>query len=282
MSNFKRLCFVLLALTLTASAGYAQSNPCGGKKAANPCNPCGGKAVVAKATAIAVNPCHAKHGKVFYAADPMGRNTVTFTSKAPLEDIIGTSNSISGYLTFDSQSPYAGVRGSFTVPVGSLDTGIPLRDEHLHSDMWLDAKSQPNITFKIEGTRNVRSVKTSEAFQTYDMTLVGSFSLHRKTRRIEAPARVTFLKESEQTKKKMPGDLLAVCASFNVPLKDFGITGPAGMNLVGSKVSDSIAVDVSLFASSQTQKVAGNPCNPCGGKASNPCNPCGGKGASSG
>ena len=43
MSNLRRICYVLFALTVTASAGYAQSNPCGGKKAANPCNPCGGK-----------------------------------------------------------------------------------------------------------------------------------------------------------------------------------------------------------------------------------------------
>ena len=278
MCNFKRICYVLLGLTAIASAGYAQSNPCGGKKAANPCNPCGGKGVTGGV--IAVNPCHAKHGTVFYAADPMRRNTVTFTSKAPLEDIIGASNSISGYVTFDPQSPYVGVRGCFTVPVDSLDTGIPLRDEHLRSNSWLGAKGQANITFTIEGTKNVRLVKTSDAFQTYDMTLVGSLSLHKRDRQIEIPARVTFLKESRQTKLKMPGDLLAVRASFKVPLEDFGITGPAGMDLIGSKVGDTIAVDVSLFASSRAQEVRANPGNPCGGKvatAGNPCNPCGGK-----
>ena len=166
--------------------------------------------------------------------------------------------------------------------LSSASKGIPLRDEHLRSDMWLDAEGQPNITFTIAGTRNIHSVKTSDTFQTYDMTLVGSLSLNRQTRQIEVPARVTFLKESEKTKLKLPGDLLAVRASFNVPLKDFGITGPAGMDLIGSKVSDSITVDVSLFATSQMQKVAGNPCNPCGGKAANPCNPCGGKRANSG
>ncbi len=80
-SSIVALVGIMAAIVHAASAD--PGNPCGGK-AKNPCNPCGGKGGV---PGIAVNPCHAKHGTVFYVADPMGRNQVTFTSEAPLEDI---------------------------------------------------------------------------------------------------------------------------------------------------------------------------------------------------
>ena len=97
------MALVVLALT-TTSAIWAQENPCnpcGPEKAANPC---GGKA----AAMPAVNPCHAKFGTVFYIADAMGRNTITFTSQAPLEDIVGTTNEITGYVVFDPKNPSNG------------------------------------------------------------------------------------------------------------------------------------------------------------------------------
>ena len=112
------------------------------------------------------------------------------------------------------------------------------------------------------------------------MTLLGQFDLHGRSKRVSIPARVTYLRESEKTRSKMPGDLIGIRANFTVALADYGITGPAGMDLVGSKVGESVDLEVSVFASNERPS-AGNPCNPCGGKvtkASNPCNPCGGKG----
>ena len=84
-------------------------NPCGGKKNAcnpcDPCNPCGGKMAAPKL--VSVNPCHAKFGTVFFVADPMKRDQVTFLSEAPLEDIVGSSNEISGYFAFNPSRPQA-------------------------------------------------------------------------------------------------------------------------------------------------------------------------------
>ena len=51
-------------------------------------------------------------------------------------------------------------------------------------------------------------------------------------------------------------------------------------DLVGSKVGETIQIDVSVMGSTVSASMAANPCNPCGGKAAmNPCNPCGGKAA---
>jgi len=224
----------------------------------NPCNPCG------KMPSFTVD-------------DPMNRNTVTFRSTAPLEDIVGTSNKVSGRLFFDPARPEAGGSGMLSVPVASLDTGIPLRDEHLAGADWLDADGNPTITFAIREVKQVEPVKVTAEAKSFDVVAVGDFSLKGRTRRLIVPARITWLKESEATKQRQPGNLLAVRTSFDVKLADFGISGPAGMDLVGSKVGESVAVELSLVASSAAGGMAGNP---CGGKsAMNPCNPCGGKSA---
>ncbi len=266
----------VFALVMVASPAMAQANPCNpcGPKAKNPCNPCGGKQTMPKL--VPVNPCHAKHGTVFYIADPMGRNQVTFTSEAPLEDIVGTTNEIVGYLVFDPEKPRNGVRGFFKVAVKGLDTGIPLRDEHLQSEMWLNAESYPDITFTIESAREIRRTKGSEEYQTYRMKLFGPFTIKGQTNQASIPARITFLRENDKTRMKMPGNLLGVRARFEVALADFGIVGPAGKDLIGSRVGELVDLEVSMFASDK-KPMAANPCNPCGPKAKNPCNPCGGK-----
>lgn len=251
MNTQKIFAIGLLTILLISSAALAQSNPC---------NPCGGK-----------------DGMVFKVEDPAMRNTVTFTSTAPLEDMVGRSNEISGYLVFDPMNPKKGGHGELTVSVASLNTGIPLRDEHLRSSGWLNAEEYPEIKLAITGIKKVKEVKATEDAMTYDITIVGDFSLHGKTRQIEFPGRITYLKESEATQKKLPGNLLAARAGFDVKLKDYGITGPAGMDLIGSKVGETISVEVSLMGNTDSQAMAGNPCG--GQKAMNPCNPCGGKAA---
>ncbi len=166
------------------------------------------------------------------------------------------------------------------VPVKQMDTGIPLRDEHMQSAAWLNAAAHPHIKFTVTESQDLKLVKRGDGFSTYDVTLIGPLTVNGVTKRREIPARIVYLEESEKTKTKRPGNLLAVRAEFRVPLPDHRIKGFEGV--VGSKISESIAVDVSIFASDQAPEGAANPCgdkaaNPCGGKAANPCNPCGRK-----
>jgi hypothetical protein len=129
---------------------------------------------------------------------------------------------------FDPAEPSKGARGQLTVPVASLRTGIPPRDEHLHGSDWLDASAQPDIRFVIDSVTDVRVVKAAGGARSYDLTLGGSLSLHGQTRRIEAPARVTYMTETEQTRMRLPGNLLAGRTSFTVSLKDLRWARDAG------------------------------------------------------
>ena len=209
----------------------------------------------------------------------MGRNTITFKSEAPLEDIVGTSNQITGYIAFDPMRPDKGGHGQLSVPASSINTGIPLRNEHLRGADWFDASGHPDIILRINSATNVRKVKSTEATATYELDVSGNLTIKGRTKEVSFPARITYLKETKQTKQKMEGDLLAVRAEFEVTLAEFGINGPTGKGLIGTKVGKSVTIAVSLIATNQEPKMmAGNPCNPCnpcGGKAKNPCNPCG-------
>lgn len=195
----------------------------------------------------AANPSAKKQGVTFWVDDPMKRNLLSFKSSAPLEDIVGTTNEVHGQLVFDPKNPDAGVRGEFRAPVAGLNTGIPLRNEHLRSAAWLDADNHPDIRFVVDGTRDVRLGKRGEGFSTWDMTLSGTLSLHGHDKRIDVVAKVTYLEESKATHARLPGNLLAGRARFTVKLSDYGVKGFKG--LIGSRVSDEIDVDVSLMGS---------------------------------
>ncbi len=267
MKRFMYFSVLVLALSILSTTFQASAQ--------NPCNPCSKKAAnMAKGKAAspakpalsdapAVNPCHAKMGTVFLIHDPMGRDSVTFTSNAPLEDIVGTSNQVRGYVVFDPEKPDKGARGLLRVPVASLSTGIPLRDEHLKGKEWLNAVEHPDIVFAFTEVQDLREIRAQEG-KSFQATLVGELSLNGRTRQVQVlGARFAYLPESEKTKTKAPGNLLAGRASFKVSLKDFDVAGFKGV--VGSKVSDQISVNISFVASSQAAAAA-NPCNPC-----NPC-----------
>lgn len=255
--------------------------------AQNPCNPCGKTAGSAPASAVprvAVNPCFAKSGTVFHVNDSMGRDSVTFESEAPLEDIVGTTNAIGGYVVFDPDRPEAGVKAEFLVSVASLATGIPLRDEHLRGADWLDAESHPHIGLSVNDTSSrIKRLRSSGEFDTYEVELQGTLFLHGASRQLKIPTRLVYMPESDRTRTRLPGNLLAARSTFEVDLADFGITGPAGSDIVGTKVGRTIRVSVSFTGTTAggganpcgaKNPCAGmNPCNPCGAK--NPCNPCG-------
>ena len=205
--------------------------------------------IIISASVFADSDKEGNNGYKFYVDDPMNRNTVTFKSEAPLEDIVGTSNKITGFIIFDPDNPQKGGTAELSVPISSLNTGIPLRDEHLHSPDWLNAEKYQNITLKIDEVKDAKLIKEMDNSRTFELTVSGKFNLNGKSGQIEFPARVTFLKENDMTKMKLPGNLLAVRTNFDVALADYKVTGPDNMPIIGAKVSKEIHIDINLIGS---------------------------------
>ncbi len=188
------------------------------------------------------------------------RNQASFESDAPLENIVGVSNSIEAIAMIDINNITSNPKGKVTVDLNNLKTGIALRDEHLGSSNWLNTEKFPNATFMLTGITDASSTKLEDA-KKVKAILHGKFSVHGVTKDTNVPAELTYFKENERTKAKIKGNILKVKASFNFNLGDYGINIP---NMVVGKVDDNIKVAVNFIATDDNVSVA----NPCGG-----CNP---------
>jgi len=172
--------------------------------------------------------------------DQYGRNQATFFSTTPLEDINGLTNDVKGIVNFDV-GDVSTLTGTVSISTASIKTGIDLRDEHLRSDNWLNAESYPEITFKIKSVSDVQSIESNKL----TAKVTGDFTVHGVTKETTTDVTMTYLDESEQTKKRAPGDLLGVQATFNITLSDYEIDNM----VLGQKVSDNIEIGVNIVGS---------------------------------
>jgi polyisoprenoid-binding protein YceI len=178
--------------------------------------------------------------QTFNFADKGGRNQATFFSTTPLEDINGLTNDVKGTVTFNVND-ISSLKGTITVSVASIKTGINLRDEHLQSEDWLNAGAYPEVTFTIKSVSDVKTLDDNKV----QAKVKGDFNMHGVTKEVTADATLTFLDESETTKTRAPGDLLGVQAKFNVKLSDFGVKN----KIVGQKVAEVVEVGVNIVGS---------------------------------
>lgn len=225
-----------------------------------------------------------------FSASGDSRNQASFESNAPLEDIVGISNSLETMLMINPADITKSPKGKVRIDLRELKTGISLRDEHLKSSNWLDTEKYPYAAFMLKSITDASSDKLEDG-KKVKATFNGIFTVHGVSKEISAPGEITYFKETGMTKKKMKGNLLKTKASFNIKLSDFGINIP---DMVVGKVDENIKVSVGFIASDANASM-GNPCgdcNPCGMKImgemdkmgkNNPCgmnkakcNPCGG------
>jgi polyisoprenoid-binding protein YceI len=169
--------------------------------------------------------------------DPKGVNNATFTIDALLESTSGSANGISGTVTFDPQNP-AATTGTITVTTASLHVPNPMMDGHLHSPMWLDAATYPEIKFVATKLDNVN---TSGDTTTADAT--GTLTIKDVTKTITVPIKLTYLEgKLGQRTPNMKGDLLVLRSHFTVKRSDYNIQAHKNED----KVSDDIQINLSV------------------------------------
>jgi polyisoprenoid-binding protein YceI len=180
----------------------------------------------------------------FQVDDAKGRDVVQFTSDAPIELIVGHTNKITGSVTVDdslnlSKKP---LQAEFDVDLASIDTGIPLRNEHMR-DNFLETSKYPKASFKLKTLAGGPTLKPGQKTK---LIATGDFTLHGKTVQKKVPVFVTYLKRCKMTEEKTPGcDLLQISTEFNVPFADHDIKRP---EIVFQKLADTVIVKVSTTA----------------------------------
>ena len=207
-----------------------------------------------------------------------GRNQASFISDAPFEKINGLASGLDATVMLNVNDITQKPMGKVIVPVNNIKTGIDLRDDHLRSEMWLNSAKYPSAEFQLTGIKNPSSNNLKDG-QKINCTLLGKFSVHGVTKDVEVPATLTYFRESEKTKAKVPGNLLVANAEFNIRLTDYGVKIP---DMVVGKVSDEVLISTNFVASDKN--ASGNnlcgmdqsKCNPCAMKEmkKGQCNPC--------
>lgn len=183
----------------------------------------------------------------FAVGDDKKRDVVSFTSDAPIELIVGNTPAITGTVVVDdsldlSKKP---LTASFDVDLATIDTGIPLRNQHMR-DNFLETKQYPKATFKLKTIQKPVVLKSG---QKTTVQAIGDFTLHGKTVSKQIPVTITYFKKCPATEQKMPGcDLIQINAQFNVPFSDHSIKRP---EIVFQKLADTVIVKVAATAYSK-------------------------------
>ena len=152
-------------------------------------------------------------------------SSVTFTSDATLETITGTSMEVSGVITTDAAAP-SNTTATITVPVASLSTGVDMRDEHLHSDQWLNAAANPDITFAITGVTLADAGATLTHGASIEATVNGTFSLHGASQALSVPATTSFFEVANPdvgSTHGITGDVLGAAVELTTTVVAVGL-----------------------------------------------------------
>jgi len=187
----------------------------------------------------------------FVFDDPTGRNTVMFTSEAPLETIIGRTSALYGYVDFNLDSLSDSPMAFFECDLAKLKTGIDLRDEHMRSVDYLATDSFPSAKLNLIGIR-----RTSEEIirneTVANIVARGEFSLHGMLDTVNVTITATYFEANEVTETRLPGDILKFKADFDIRMSKFGITIPKEAIL---KLDDRIHVHIDAFGGTGVEPI---------------------------
>ena len=168
-----------------------------------------------------------------------GKNSnITFESETDFETILGHTNTASGTVIADLEAGTGSV--DVRVPVATLDTGIELRNKHLQSGDWLDAKKAPELRFV---SRSARKLDDGS------WEIAGDFTLHGVSAPLTVHAQVKPIPaEAAKAAGLGKGDWLRVSAPFDVKLSTHGVEVPSK---VAGRVSDTWKVKLNLFVNAK-------------------------------
>jgi len=191
----------------------------------------------------------------FVVDDPMTRNAIHVLSRAPLETILVRTNDVRGEIEVDLADVTDRPRVTFETPLESLDTGTPLMNDVMRGDRWLDAGKSPVVRFTL--TRLISPAVPTPLADGTPLVLAaeGALELRGASRPVAVRAEVTWIRGTESTARRLPGDLLHVVARLDVSLTAFGIESHLAPQTL-DKVAGTLQVEADVFGSTQPPSIA--------------------------
>jgi polyisoprenoid-binding protein YceI len=166
-----------------------------------------------------------------YRLSDKAKNCVEFHSKATLESFSGKAKSIVADFDIDP-ARLAATKGTVTVDLRTLDTGLELRNKHMRENHLL-TDSFPNAVFELDSlTAHPGPFSGADA-----VTLYGRMTIHGVTHAVSANGVVTGRSGSESTGP------LRIESTFPLKITEFGIPRPEFLFL---KLAEEVKIVVDL------------------------------------
>jgi len=193
----------------------------------------------------------------FIVDDPMTRNAIHVLSRAPLETILVRTNDVRGEIEIDPDDVTDRPHVAFEVSVDALDSGVPLMNDVMRGDHWLDAAKSPVIRFALGRVLSPAAPTALADGKPLVLTAEGTLDLRGMSQPVAVRAEVTWMRGNDHTARRLPGDLLHVVARCDVHLATFGIQSHLSAQAL-DKVASAVQVEADLFGSTVPPQVAGD------------------------
>ncbi len=199
------------------------------------------KYLVCAASLLAAMPAYATP----YDLDA-DHSDVSFTVKhMMISNVRGSFHQVMGVLDLDDKDASKSTL-NVTVQVGSIDTRVQKRDDHLRSPDFLDATKFPTITFK-----STKVVKAGKGLKVSgDLTI----------RDVTKPVTLVVTGPSKPVKDPFGMTRVAVSATGKINRKDFGLGWNKNLETGGVLVGDDVAIEINAeLVKKESQKDAPKP-----------------------
>jgi polyisoprenoid-binding protein YceI len=180
----------------------------------------------------------------FRIEDAWGRDTVEFRTEAPIEEIVGTSNRVTGVLRADPSDlngPATSAR--VRVPVTTFHTGVGARDEAVAKS--LGAPTNTDAVFTLDSVTSA-SPSGLQPNAPVEIEARGALELNGVRRPVAVHARLTYVPRGGPGSRMRPGNFVKLVARFDVRLDEFGVARSG--SVLPLQVGDVAHVTVSVLA----------------------------------
>ena len=157
-----------------------------------------------------------------YKIDPVHTTVVFSAMYGTIAPFYGQFTDYKGTVAYDGQSPRS-LKVDVEIPVDSLDTHNDVRNGHLKSPDWFNAREYPTVRFVSTGVEGTGG----------DMTLKGDLTLHGVTKPVTA--KIDHL--GVQAFGGPRGTRVGLGCAFVVKRSDFGVTQMLGDTGIGDEIT---------------------------------------------
>ncbi|MEY4529542.1 MAG: hypothetical protein RLZZ156_263 [Deinococcota bacterium] len=165
-------------------------------------------------------------------------NIAIAESETDVENFTARTSKIKGTFNFDREAKTG--TGTILVDGATLDTGVPLRNEHMRSPDWFNFDKNPEIKFQATRVQFMRN---------NDYRITGNFTMNGVTKAMITVATIKITPANAATASaRIAGDSLAVNAKFKVKLADYNVKHPT---ISAGRVAEQIEITLKTIATNK-------------------------------